>query len=99
MGPNFLHISGYETLDKQMNGVSFSSLDMSPDMFNPGHLISLICHRGDVNTGHFVSYHLVDDTWFLNDDNREALQVENPLTIPYDDTVLLNSWYLRKIVN
>ena len=46
----------YETLDKQMNAVSFSSLDMSPDRFNPGHLISLICHRGDVNTGHFVSY-------------------------------------------
>ena len=86
----------YETLDKQMNAVSFSSLDMSPDMFNPGRLISLICDRGNVNTGHFVSYHLVDDTWFLNDDDRESLQVENPLTNPYDDTETVELMVFKK---
>ena len=42
-------------------------------------LVSVVCHRGDVNKVHFVSYHKVDDNWFLNDDSRPFSPSENPL--------------------
>ena len=44
-----------------------------------GELVSCVCHRGDVNQGHFVSYHKVGDVWFLNDDSRPCVVAENPL--------------------
>ena len=44
-----------------------------------GDLVSVACHRGDVNAGHFVSYHKVDDNWFLNDDSNLCVASENPL--------------------
>ena len=47
--------------------------------FNLGELVSVVCHRGDVNHGHFVSYHLVGQQWYLNDDSRRCIPVANPL--------------------
>ena len=44
-----------------------------------GELVSVVCHRGDVNVGHFVSYHKVDDSWFLNDDTNQCAPSESPL--------------------
>ena len=37
-----------------------------------GKLVSVVSHRGDVRRGHWVSYHLAEDTntWYLNDDSR-----------------------------
>ena len=42
-------------------------------------LLSVISHRGDVNHGHFVSYHIVDNKGYLNDDDSVCIEVENPL--------------------
>ena len=42
-------------------------------------LVSVSCHRGDVNAGHFVSYHKVNGQWYLNNDSRPCLPCENPL--------------------
>ena len=44
-----------------------------------GELVSVACHRGDVNAGHFVSYHKVDGHWYLNNDSRQCSPCENPL--------------------
>ena len=45
-----------------------------------GDLVCVVCHRGSVNHGHFVSYHkMADDQWFLNDDSRPCAPSENPL--------------------
>ena len=44
-----------------------------------GELVSVVCHRGDVNQGHFVSYHKVGQQWFLNDDSRKCSPSNNPL--------------------
>ena len=46
---------------------------------DPGELVSVVCHRGDVNFGHFVSYHRIGDQWFLNDDSRQCAPSNNPL--------------------
>ena len=43
-----------------------------------GELVSVICHRGSVDGGHFVSYHQVQGQWFLNDDSRQCRRVLNP---------------------
>ena len=57
--------------DKKLN-----KLDMTinnPDLVGNnllGDLVSCVCHRGDVNHGHHVSYHKVGSDWFLNDDSR-----------------------------
>ena len=48
-------------------------------MINLGDLVSVVCHRGDVNWGHFVSYHKVNDQWYLNDDSRQISPQEDPL--------------------
>ena len=44
-----------------------------------GELVSCVCHRGDVNHGHFVSYHKVGDVWYLNDDSQPCRASEDPL--------------------
>ena len=44
-----------------------------------GELVSVVCHRGDVNHGHFVSYHVVGQQWYLNDDSRRCAPSGNPL--------------------
>jgi hypothetical protein len=46
---------------------------------DPGDLVSVVCHRGDVNRGHFVSYHRIDDQWYLNNDSRQCSPSGNPL--------------------
>ena len=48
-------------------------------LMNIGELVSVVCHRGGVNRGHFVSYHKVGDQWFLNDDSRQISPQEDPL--------------------
>ena len=50
---------------------------IGPDVL--GELVSVICHRGDVNQGHFVSYHKVGDQWYLNDDSRQCEATGNPM--------------------
>ena len=54
-----------------------------------GQLVRVVCHRGGVRRGHWVSYHLVGGVWFLNDDNKRAVQVRgNPLDkLVADETV------------
>ena len=44
-----------------------------------GEVTSVICHRGDVNLDHFVSYHKVGDQWFLNNDSSPCVLVSDPL--------------------
>ena len=44
-----------------------------------GELVSVVCHRGDVNHGHFVSYCVVADQWYLNDDSRSCVPSVNPM--------------------
>ena len=44
-----------------------------------GEILSVISHRGNVNLGHFVSYHRVGSKWFLNDDSRRCLEVADPM--------------------
>jgi hypothetical protein len=44
-----------------------------------GDLVCVACHRGDVNAGHFVSYHQVNGQWYLNNDSRQCSPCENPL--------------------
>ena len=44
-----------------------------------GDLVSVLCHQGDVNQGHVMSFHKVDENWFLNDDSRPIASAENPL--------------------
>ena len=44
-----------------------------------GDLVSASCHRGDVNAGHFVSYHKVNGHWYINNDSRPCVPCENPL--------------------
>ena len=62
--------------NKRLTKLAFSSRN-SQDFL--GDLVSVACHRGDVNAGHFVSYHKVDDNWFLNDDSNLCVASENPL--------------------
>ena len=54
-------------------------VESAPDTLDLGELVSVICHRGDVNQGHFVSYHNVGQQWFLNDDSRRCSASNNPL--------------------
>ena len=66
------------------NGKRMNRLDLSlnePSVTRHdilGELVSCICHRGDVNHGHFVSYHRVGALWFLNDDSRACVVSEDP---------------------
>ena len=54
-----------------------------------GQLVSCICHRGSINTGHFVSYHRVNNQWYLNDDSQPCQIAENPFseTVPDSQTI------------
>jgi hypothetical protein len=62
--------------NKRMNKLTLTS---NPGQLHLGELVSVICHRGDVNRGHFVSYHRVEQEWFLNDDSRPCTPSNNPL--------------------
>ena len=44
-----------------------------------GEVLSVISHRGDVNLGHYVSYHKIGDKWYLNDDSRRCQEVSDPM--------------------
>ena len=41
-------------------------------------VVSVVSHRGDVNLGHFVSYHKVQDKWYLNNDSNLCQEVPDP---------------------
>ena len=64
---------------KLMNRLEMTRNDQ---LIDPGKLVSVVCHRGDINRGHFVSYHCVDDQWFLNDDSRQVFPTNNPVENP-----------------
>ena len=64
---------------KLMNRLEMTRNDQ---LIDPGKLVSVVCHRGDINRGHFVSYHCVDDQWFLNDDSRQVFSTNNPVENP-----------------
>ena len=64
---------------KRLTRLAVPSHSMNNNRDLLGELVSVVCHRGDVNKGHFVSYHKVEDNWFLNDDSRPCSPSENPL--------------------
>ena len=64
---------------KLMNRLELSRNDQ---LIDPGQLVSVVCHRGDINRGHFVSYHCVDDQWYLNDDSRQVVPANYPVDFP-----------------
>ena len=57
--------------------LSPSSARIGPDIL--GDLVCIVCHREDVNRGHFVSYHQIGGQWFLNDDSRPCVPSSSPL--------------------
>ena len=66
----------YDTYMKRVNKISLADSSVSMLLyFNPGHLISLICHRGGVHRGHFVSHHFHNIVWFHNDDAHKSTAV------------------------
>jgi hypothetical protein len=65
--------------EKLMNKLELSR---NAQLIDPGQLVSVVCHRGDINRGHFVSYHCVDDQWYLNDDSRQVVPTNNPVDEP-----------------
>ena len=47
-----------------------------------GELVSVISHRGSINSGHFITYSKVTDgggSWYLNDDCKRIKQTTHPL--------------------
>ena len=68
--------SGFQKLRNRLE------LSRSDKLLDPGQLVSVLCHRGDINHGHFVSYHCVDDQWFLNDDSRQVIPTNSPVDHP-----------------
>ena len=77
-----LAISRFDINDpnnKQMNRLTIPSEPVRIGHNLMGDLVSIVCHRGDVNQGHFVSYHQVDRQWFLSDDSRQLSPSQNPL--------------------
>ena len=73
----------YNSPEKLLSRVEFSS--QSSDI-HPGNLISLVCHRGGIDRGHYVSYHHIGDSWYLNDDDRDIVNVCDPFINRYDDS-------------
>ena len=83
--PGMFSIVGFnrlEFVDDQTRKYA-TPLRLDTDRDNPlfGELVSIICHRGSVNTGHFVSYHQVNGRWYLNDDSKRCKLVTNPLNL------------------
>ena len=67
------------TLDNSSNRVHQNVL---------GELVSVVCHRGNVNRGNFVSYHQVQGQWFFNDDSNAVTAAQDPLRhLQPDETV------------
>ena len=78
--------------NKRLNKVTLqsahSSARIGPALL--GNLVSVVCHRGDVNRGHFVSYHRAGDQWFLNDDSNHVTISGDPMeegTLAENETV------------
>ena len=62
---------------KRLNRVELGINNNGQDLL--GDLVCVISHRGDVNAGHFVSYHKVSGQWYHNNDSRPCIPTEDPL--------------------
>ena len=69
----------YAPARKKMNKVEVSCNTPLTGNELLGELVSCICHRGNINHGHYVSYHKVGNTWFINNDSNPCTESENPL--------------------
>ena len=78
VGLNRFHVDNRNS--KRMTKV-FLEDDMEHRSPLLGELVSIICHRGDPNEGHYVSYHQVNGSWFMNDDSKKCKLVSNPLLL------------------
>ena len=65
-------------------------------LLDVGELVSLVCHRGDVNVGHFVSYHKVGEQWFLNDDSRRCAPSNNPVEDRYVESETVDLLFFKR---
>jgi ubiquitin C-terminal hydrolase len=64
---------------KKMNRLELSSNNQSLTGHQLiGQIVSCVCHRGPVDSGHFVSYHKVNNQWYLNNDSQPCQVAENP---------------------
>ena len=75
---------------KRLNRVELPINNNGQDLL--GDLVCVITHRGDVNVGHFVSYHKVNEQWYLNNDSRPCIPTGDPLigdTLDNTETVEL----------
>ena len=76
-----------ENGEKRMNRVELDNPDTSLTGYGLlGQIVSCVCHRGSVNHGHYVSYHRVDNQWYLNDDSRPCHIAENPFNQTVHDS-------------
>ena len=59
----------------------FLSVGSSQDInqIKASQLVSVISTRGADLRGHYVSYHLAGDWWYLNDDSRDISRAADPL--------------------
>ena len=64
---------------KKMNKVEVSCDTLLTGNQLLGELVSCVCHRGNINHGHFVSYHKVGNAWFINDDSNPCIESESPI--------------------
>ena len=73
-------------IPKLMTKLSNTSINTLGDQLC-GELVSVICHSGDPNAGHWTSYHKCDDsTWWINDDNNPVIQSHvHPFTGRFSD--------------
>ena len=62
-----------------MNFYSVKADGSSPDTRLLGELVAAVCHRGDMNAGHYVCYSQVAGRWYLNNDTRPCRPTSNPL--------------------
>ena len=53
---------------ENLNAKRLNKLEVEAGQDLLGELVSVVSHRGDVNAGHFVSYHQVQNNWYLNND-------------------------------
>ena len=74
-----LSVNRFDINDPNSKRMNKLMLMNKPGQLKFGELVSVVCHRGDVNRGHFVSYHKVGQQWFLNDDSRPCTSSPSPL--------------------
>ena len=68
---------------ENLNAKRLNKLEVEAGQDLLGELVSVVSHRGDVNAGNFVSYHQVQNNWYLNNDSRPCSSSENPIDGPH----------------